>query len=482
MPSKSREVLGRGSIYTLATAAPVLTGVMILPIITRQLSIIEYGHVAVAIVVVQLGVGVAGLGLPTAIIRHALVADSGPAGARGIALFAAGLAATAATISVGALLLWGWVSGTDGVAIFAIACVAAGAGAISANVQAYCLATRDAWTYVAIAFGLSLGAPLAGLGAVLVFGPSATQYMTGFFAIYVVVAAFTLAKVVRTRPIVLTRQDASQALHISLPMLPYLLSIGLVPGSMILVAAHMLGPAAGAEIQVAINVGSVPLIITSAINNAWMPAILSTSEGTRGAHLEETASDVAWLAAIGGGGVALLSPWLLQFVSSEEYNRAAMVPVAAILGLVAPVASAFLADSQLVLAAGATRVFAYASPMALALGVAAGALFAQVVGLGAFACGFVVVYAVLALATRAAARRYSATRWRHSVIIAPVVVALASASLGVFLPTSGEAALWRLVVAALLAGVAMHRIRKVFGLASRHLTTSRRVKARAWHG
>lgn len=458
----SREVLGRGSIYTLATAAPMLAGVLVLPVLTRQLTIAEYGHVAIAIVVIQFGTGLAGLGLPTAITRHALVATSGPAGARGIALLAGAIATAIAVAAALSLTAWMAATGQAGGGVFLLALLASGAGAAAANVQAYSLAVNDAWSYVRIAFGLSLIGPATGLFIVFVGVKTAVGYLAGMTGVYVLVGAIAAAKVARMRPITLRSADARAALRVGLPMLPYLLSIGLASGSMVLVASHTFGVNGGAEMQVAISVGSVSLIVTSAINNAWMPAILAAPASERGARLEETAADVAWLAALGAGGIAVLSPWLLRFVSSNAYDRAAMVPVVSVLGVAACVAVVFLANLQLVVAAGETRGMAYVSPLSLAIGVSLALLLAPHIGLVGSAIGFVGIYGSLAVATMIMARKASVSRWRQIAVVPPLLAALITAAFGALLPTSGFASLSRLAAAVLIGSVAARRIRMTF--------------------
>ena len=49
----SKGVLGRGSIYTLGTAAPILANAAVVPLVTRLLGKPAYGVVAIAIVVIQ---------------------------------------------------------------------------------------------------------------------------------------------------------------------------------------------------------------------------------------------------------------------------------------------------------------------------------------------------------------------------------------------------------------------------------------------
>ena len=102
MPERSAEVtaevLGRGSIYTLGTAAPVLAQLAVTPFVARLLTeTTGYGQVAVALVVLQVTMILASLGLPSVITRQALLASGGIPGAR--SLFRRGAALTAVVIA-----------------------------------------------------------------------------------------------------------------------------------------------------------------------------------------------------------------------------------------------------------------------------------------------------------------------------------------------------------------------------------------------
>ena len=77
----SKGVLGRGSIYTLGTAAPILANAAVVPVVTRLLGR-EYGIVAIALVVLQVAMMAGSFGMPSVITRQGILAGSGVAGAR----------------------------------------------------------------------------------------------------------------------------------------------------------------------------------------------------------------------------------------------------------------------------------------------------------------------------------------------------------------------------------------------------------------
>src|ERR1039458_7918603 len=93
----SKGVLGRGSIYTIGTAAPILANAAVVPIVTRLLGRSAYGVVAIAIVVIQVAMMAGSLGMPSVITRQGILAGSGVAGAR--ALLVRGSAMTAGLVA-----------------------------------------------------------------------------------------------------------------------------------------------------------------------------------------------------------------------------------------------------------------------------------------------------------------------------------------------------------------------------------------------
>ena len=72
----SRGVLGRGSIYTIGTAAPILANAAVVPFVTRLL-VREYGVVAIAIVVLQVAMMAGSFGMPSVITRQGIISLGG---------------------------------------------------------------------------------------------------------------------------------------------------------------------------------------------------------------------------------------------------------------------------------------------------------------------------------------------------------------------------------------------------------------------
>lgn len=437
MSSAASRILGRGSIYTLASAAPMLTGLLVTPALTRSLPIAEYGRVSVAIVTMQFMLGLLSLGLPLVITRHAHVEGSGTEGARGLVLTGS-VAVLLLSIAVGSGYL-GVVAllGSHTPWPVLLALVAGGAGAGMAMAQAYALAKEASWFYVALAFAMSLLAPAAGLVAILVTSATASAYYAAVVAVFLVAEGIALWRIRSDGRAHTSRREFGRSLRMGLPLVPHQLAIGSATGAAVLLARCQLGVDGGAHAQIAAWLGTAPLIIVSAIGYAWLPQILSVPAASRGALLEETSGAIAWLAALGASSVALLSPWLLRLLVSAEYDVASMVPVTSIVSLTAVVATMFLAYMQLVIAGGHTQRFALTSPLSLVGGSLIALAAIEWLGLAAIGLGYVSTYVLLTLFARHESRRHSDVRWSLRRVLPALGFGVFACLAGALLPVSG---------------------------------------------
>ncbi len=407
-PAASRQLLGRGSIYTLATAAPMLAALIITPALTRALTQAEYGLVSVGLTVMQFTINLLALGLPTAITRHAIVGDSGPQGARTIAARGA-LLALAISIAASLVGLLTTAAGLGIPTVVLLGILTGGAGAGVAMAQAVSLAEDKPGRYVWLAFGLSLVAPAAGLAVVLTLRPESNAYYATLLLVYLVVDLLAFEQLRRhgfgpRRP-----AEFKDALAIALPMVPHQLAVGAATAAAVWIASIRLGIVAAAEAQPALQLATMALVVTSALSYAWTPIVLRAKPAQQGPLLTETAAVVSQLAALGGGVTALLAPWVLRFLT--PYDLAGMVPLAAITAFTATLAAGYLAHLQLVVAAGATRPLAALSPAALLAGAVASWLLIGGFGLPALGLGYLTTYAFLFVFTRGLARRATPVRW-----------------------------------------------------------------------
>ena len=457
----SKGVLGRGSIYTLGTAAPILANAAVVPVVTRLLGKPAYGVVAIAVVVIQVAMMAGSLGMPSVITRHGILEKSGVAGAR--ALLVRGSLMTAGLVTAVLLTapLWDPLVQVPLRSAVLLALTASAFFVVVENSQALLRVLDRPVAFVSLSLTATLGGPLLGL-ALLAQRPSPERYLIGLTAGYAAAAMVGLVLCLRGGPLQRNRGDTRAALRVGLPVIPHLLALFLANGALVLLAGQLYDIAEAGRIQLALLVGSSPAVITSALNNSWAPIVYRAPEHERGAVLAHTARDIATLTALISGGLALLSPWLMRFVAGENYAPLELVPAVAIVAFGCVLSVAYLANVHLVFAAGRSIGLSLITPLSLLVGLAC-AYLAGRQNLVLLAVGFPATYLALAVGTAWLRRHLRAVSWSETTLLVPFGLALALCLLGAALPTSGSAALVRVVLAA-LAGVGTLRLgRQVMG-------------------
>jgi len=314
----SKGVLGRGSIYTIGTAAPILANVAVVPVVTRMLGKPGYGVVAIAIVVIQVAMMAGSFGMPSVITRQGILAQSGVAGAR--ALLIRGSLMTVGLIAAIILTapLWDRLVQVPLRNAVLLALAASAFFVVVENSQALLRVLDRPGAFVSLSLTATLGGPLLGL-ALLALHRSPERYLSGLTAGYAAAAAVGLILCLRGGRPAGDRGDTRAALRMGLPVIPHLVALFLANGALVFLAGQLYDVATAGRIQLALLVGSSPAVITSALNNSWAPIVYRAPEHERGAVLAHTARDVTTLAALVSGGVALLSPWLLRFVAGASF-------------------------------------------------------------------------------------------------------------------------------------------------------------------
>ena len=451
----SKGVLGRGSIYTIGTVAPILANVAVVPIVTRLLGPQAYGAVAVAVTVMWVAMMAGSLGMPSVITRQGILARSGLAGAR--ALLVRGSLMTAALMSVAILTapLWDRLVRAQLRGPVLLALAASAFFVVVENSQALLRVLDRPGAFVSLSLTATLGGPLFGL-ALLTQDRSPNAYLIGLTTGYAAAAAVGLVMCLRGGRAQRDRGDTRAALRMGLPIVPHLVALYLANGALVLLATRLYGVTASGRIQLALLVGSSPAVITSALNNSWAPIVYRAPEHERGAVLAHTARDIGTLAALISGGVALLSPWLMQFLAPPRYGPLQLVPAVTITAFGCVLSVAYLANVHLIFAAGRSLWLSVVTPLSLLAGVTCAYLTGQH-DLVLLAVGFPATYLALAVGTAWLRRHVHAVSWNETALLLPTCLGLALCVLGGVLPTSGTTALVRLVAAA-LAGLGTLRL------------------------
>ena len=454
----SKGVLGRGSIYTLGTVAPILANVAVVPIVTRVLGKDTYGVVAIAITVMWVAMMAGSLGIPSVITRQGILARSGVAGAR--ALLVRGSLMTAGIMAIAILTAPLWeplVQEKDPVVqaqlrdAILLALASSAFFVMVENSQALLRVLDRPVAFVSLSLTATLGGPLLGL-TLLARDATPQRYLAGLTAGYATAAAVGLVMCLRGGRPQRDRGDTRAALRMGLPVIPHLVALYLANGALVLLAARLYDVPLSGRLQLALLVGSSPAVITSALNNSWAPVVYRALEHERGAVLAHTARDIATLAALISGGVALLSPWLMRFVAPSSFRPVELVPAVAIIAFGCVLSVAYLANVHLIFAAGRSLWLSLVTPLSLLAGLIC-AYLAGRENWVLLAVGFPATYLVLALGTAWLRRYVQAGSWNEIALLLPTGLGLVICTLGGVLPASGTAALVR-VAAAAVAGLA----------------------------
>jgi len=446
----SKGVLGRGSIYTIGTAAPILANIAVVPVVTRMLGKPGYGVVAIAIVVIQVAMMAGSFGMPSVITRQGILAQSGVAGAR--ALLIRGSLMTVGLVAAVILTapLWNRLVQVPLRSAVLLALAASAFFVVVENSQALLRVLDRPVAFVSLSLTATLGGPLLGLALLASSAParSPERYLIGLAAGYAAAAAVGLLLCLQGGRPKREPGDTRAALRLGLPVIPHLVALFLANGALVFLAGQLFDIASAGRLQLALLVGSAPAVVTSALNNSWAPIVYRAPDHERGAILAHTARDITTLVALISGGVALLSPWLMRFVADAGFAPLELVPAVAIVAFGCVLSVAYLANVHLVFAAGRSLGLSVVTPLSLLIGLACAYLVGRQ-NLVLLAVGFPATYAVLALGTASLRRYLHAARWSETTLLVPAGVGLVLCVLGGVLPTSGTVALVRVAVAAL---------------------------------
>lgn len=459
----SREVLGRGSLYTLGTAGPILAGALVTPAVTRAVDGPEYGVIATSIVVIQVVMFVAGLGLPSVITRHGLLERSGLAGAKALLLKGTLTTVVVVVIAAATSPLWSQpllhISWRPAIAVAVLA--AAALAAVESALALLRILNRPL-QFVAVSAVGTLGGPAIGLLLVQVGSHHpAGRYVAGLAVGYLLAAAVGLLLGQRGQRPASQPGDYRLALRTGLPVVPHQVSLYLAGAGLAVVANHAFGIAEGGRLSLALLVGAAAGVVTSALNNSWVPVVFGAAEDQRGAVLERTATDLAALTALASGGAAALAPWLLRIAAPSSFDTDPLVPAVAITAAGSVLTIAYLANVHLVFASGRSTGLALVTPTSVLIGFVTAALCSTANRLVLVAVGFPVTYLALAIGTALLRRRVSPTTWDERRILPPIGLGLLLCAIGGALPTDGTGAVLRAVLAGLLLAGAAAVARRV---------------------
>ena len=458
-----RSLLGRGSVFTIATAMQMSAVVLVTPLITRLLSPSEFGRVATAMVLLQILTYLVALGLPTAVTREYFDDGGGLSAAR--SLMAASVAVSfvmALAIDVtGPMWARALFSGLHYGGALRVAVWATVPMSLVLASQALLRATERAGRFVVVTAVSTAGAQLIGLATAVWVKSTAAAYMTGLAAGLVVAGlvglCFTGADLSRVRD----RRLLRNAFHIGIPTVPHAMAVYIVGvGDRVLVQRFDgLGPVA--RYHVAYLVGALGLTLAGALNNAWAPLIYGAGDERRWQVLADTTAALYRLAGVVVCGIALAAPIALIAIAPSGYDPRSLTPVCAVVALSLMPFVGYLAEAHPIFYLRKVWSLAWTTPMAAVVNVALNALLIPWIGLMGAAYTTVVTYIVQFLLARRVRRRIATVPWRRGAAAEAWVLAAAGGAAGALLPTQGA---WLVLRGIAAAGVAVVFVARLRGL------------------
>lgn len=431
--------------------------VAVQPFTLQVLSDVEWGKLSVAISTLQVGVVVAAAGLPLAITRAFFDAGDGQRKARSISGF---LSATGLVLAAVAAVTYAAVQIARDNQIpwhNVLAIVTMGVLATVVGGQAVLRAQGRPLAFVGLSIGISLGANGLGLAAVTVLTPTATVYMLGYATAVFVAAAASLAVAPPRSPFA-EKAAVVDALGIGLPILPHSAALLLLSQGGVLLLAATAGPTAAGDFAKVQIFALAPVTLLAALNNSWVPYLMSSSRENRGTRLASTmrqasaaAAGIAIVAACGAGlGTRILAP------GNEDLVRLAQVLPLVGVGYVLYIMSTTMLFTQ-----GRTRLMAVVTPLVVVAGAAVAYTPARAGDLMMVATVAVSTYLVLGLTYFFIARAIVSSDWAMRsfglAALAAIGVALGVSLLPNTLPVAIVTGVGGLVAMAI--GTRVHQVR-----------------------
>lgn len=400
---------GRAVAYGLAVAVQGTALLLILPITTRLLGPEEYGRIAIALAVTQVGTVVATAGLPLAVTRAWFRTPDGPHQARATL----GLLATVSALLVALALVLGLALGYTQDPLFVATAMALLGISLTSGGQGAFRAEGRVGRFILAALGMSVAAHLAGIAAVLTASRTSTVYMTAFASVCLATGCWTLVAARASLP--WHHRDAMvRAVRFGLPLMPHMVAILLLGSGDPLLVGRSLGLSEAADYQVAMLIGMAPIAMLQGINNAWLPYALAADPGERTPVLARSSGVVVTLTGSIVVALCLLAAPLAAVATSPEFDRQVIAAVTPIIALCSLAYALYLSFVKVLMLTETSRPLAVITPLAAGIVLVAADPVMGLLGLPGMGAVKVIGYCVLAAGTWVAARRVMQVPWPWS--------------------------------------------------------------------
>ena len=444
-----RELLGRGSVYTVASAIQAASVLLVLPVATRVLGAEEFGVAAAGLVVTQLLAIVAGLGLNGSVMLEYFDERSGEAAARrliGTALVAAMVVVALAELT-GPLWSGAFAELEYGTEL-RLATWTALPLAVLASSQALLRSQDRAGAYVVATVIATAGGQALGVTAVLMTSGRAIAYLAGVLAGAVLGASAGLVAGGCGRPHRGDREVLQRSFRFGLALLPHALAMYAVLAVDRLIIEGVLGLEAAGRYQVAYLIGAAGLSLLTALNNAWAPIVLAAREDRRWVVLAGTTRLLEDIVPAVVAVIALGAPVLLAVAAPPDFGPVELARVVAVVAMSTLPYLWYLARVHVLTVHRDAAAPARTTPVAVVLAVVANLLVVDRTGLLGAAVVTVASYAFLAWRVHVHATRHARPPWDHASSVRAALLVAVTTALALALPASGTGLVLRALAAA----------------------------------
>jgi O-antigen/teichoic acid export membrane protein len=397
-------MFSRDFLYLAVSALQVILAALITPVLTRSVSVSEFGQLALAMTVAQLLGPIFSFGLPFA-AQKVFAGEDGDHRSRGVLAISAALAAAASLVVLLAAPAWGPAVGLDEVLYASLAVAWSACFALTLTSLAI-LRSRERLPMVIFVASLqSLGAQSTGVLLLYLWAHTVTSYLCGL-VLGQGIAAF--AGLLAVRPdwsALAAMRRYRRAFHFGLPMVPQQLSgIILYTGDRVVVA-HLLGSAAVGRYAVAYNVGNLGCVLLVFVNQAWMPRIYAVADRVARSRLLASSRDRLNLLLIPVVcGLAAGAPVVLRLWAPKSFHPAELTPIVAIIAICAFPYGQFLSNLRALMSEGRTGRVAVTTLVAAAVNIGLNLVMVPFLGITGSAIATALCFALLAWLTRQPAR------------------------------------------------------------------------------
>ncbi|WP_033105007.1 lipopolysaccharide biosynthesis protein [Microbacterium profundi] len=386
--------------YAFATVAPVLVALLVTPLVTRQLGAAQYGVVGVGISLYQAGAILFGVGLSAAITRHAIISQSGVSGAIALVYVGAGVAGSLAVIALVLLPLWGrFLVPLEASLALAWPIVSALGLAVLTLSQSVFRAQNRVVTFVSLGVISAVSGPVLGLAITSLTSSSATNYLCGVAIGHTATAVASLVLLGFPGRSYFRFEEVTASLRIGLPTVPHSIASTFLTTVVVVLASRLDGIETAGRVQLAIFLGTAPLMILGAFNNSWAPMIYRASNQERARLLSQSSQVISVIVFALIGGFCLLVEPVARFIAGPELYSGDLTRFALVVATATPFMALYLMNINEVFRTGRTGPLAFTTPSAAALAIGAAlALHATLtVGVLAFAIVLPVFHLMMGL-------------------------------------------------------------------------------------